>query len=140
MAKQSAQHDTMRALYRIGDKLDAQWLAGGFDDVSAAAATIRKGAAALSRIAESECNGIMRWDDQARRMLASWTDDDQARADKREAKARASILAAFDSILSGRGESFTVNFQSDPRGAPVRFYYGKAKGESEESRSADVLF
>lgn len=64
----------------------------------------------LQRIAERECNGVERWDAQARQMLASWTEADQAKADKeteRATKRAAEIAARYGA---------TVTTGGDPRG------------------------
>lgn len=133
-----AQDDTMRALYRIGERLNDNetFAAAGFDDVLSAAKAILSASRRLSRIAEQECNGIERWDPKARMVLASWTDADQASADKRSAKAEADAIDAFRSIYGDPVTHYAVIFQGDPRGAPIRFYLGKA----DDSRSPDFHF
>jgi len=133
-----AQTDTMRALYRIGERLNDNeaFAAAGFDDVLWAAKAILSASRRLQRISEQECNGIERWDNKARMRLASWTDADQASADKRSAKAQADAIAAFAAIFGDPVTHYAVTFQGDPRGAPIRFYLGKA----DESRSPDFHF
>lgn len=80
-----------------------------------AARKLTNAARALSRISEQECNGIERWDANLRRYVGSWTDEDQARADKLRVRHEQKAVAAWD----GLGQpGFKLVFQGDPRGAP----------------------
>jgi hypothetical protein len=121
------QHETMRQLYRIADKVGDAWRSEGWDATSDAARIIRLGAKRLQRISESMCNGIERYDSKAGRVLASWTEADQASADKRRDKAEFEIAAAFAGLFGAR---VAVTFQNDPRGAPVRVWIDRAPSES----------
>lgn len=123
-----AQDDTMRALYRIGERLtdNETFAAAGFDDVLRAAKAILSASRRLQRISEQECNGIERYDAQARMRLASWTDADQASADKRRAKAENDAREAFASIFGDPVTHYAITFQGDPRGCPIGFYFDKA--------------
>jgi hypothetical protein len=106
-----------------------------FDFVAAehAARVIRRNSAALQRSHESRCNGIPRYDAKARAVLASWTAEDGARANRIEARARARIVAEFRAMFGG---AVSIEFNCDPRGAPVRVYVGAVN----PSRHADMTF
>ena len=123
------QHEATRQLFRIADRLESagRATASGFDLYSDAARSIRLASKRLQRISESQCNGIERWDAKAGRVLASWTESDDASADKRRDKAESAIAAAFASLF---GDAVAVTFQNDPRGAPVRIWIGRAPSES----------
>jgi len=76
---------------------------------------VRLGKRAL-RIAEQRCNGIERYDAAARRVLASWTEQDEARADKATAKIEADAKA----ILDPYGAT-AISAHGDPRGFALTF-------------------
>ena len=89
---------------------------------------IARHARTLLRNAEKRCNGIMRYDVKARMMLASWTEQDESRAEKSDAKAESFIRQAA-AILWDDG-IVDIEFQRDPRGAMVKFWN---KGERDIS-------
>lgn len=123
-------HEIVSRLYQL-EKRGATFAAPGYDAATNAATVLRSCAGRLSRIAESECNGIERWDSKAGMRLASWTEADQARADRLTAKAESEARAA---VLHLFGDAVTVAFQGDPRGAPIGLYIGAAS----DSRSPDL--
>ena len=63
------------------------------------------------RIAEQRCNGIQRYDSQARQTLATWTEADEARAEK----ATAQIENQARAILERYGAR-DITVAGDPRG------------------------
>lgn len=69
-----------------------------------------------ARIAEQKCNGIQRYDSAARMMLASWTDDDETRAEK----AIARIEKEAGEILAPYGAT-DIKAHGDPRGFCLTF-------------------
>lgn len=75
---------------------------------------------ALLRNAEKRCNGVMRYDAKARMVLASWTEQDESRAEKSDANAESFIRGAA-AILWDEG-IVDIEFQRDPRGAMVKFW------------------
>lgn len=85
---------------------------------------IRLGKRAL-RIAEQKCNGVQRYDARARRMLASWTEGDEARADK----AIARIESEAGAILSAYGATDVVA-SGDPRGHCLKFRLASGSSNS----------
>lgn len=121
---------TIRRLYRLSDQGAA--MTGDFDAVARATRILSSASRRLSRYAETRCNGIERWDSKAGRVLASFTDDDDARLDRLEGRAEAQAVAAIAVLF---GDSVTVTFQRDPRGAPIRLWLGAPH----DSRSADAL-
>lgn len=69
-----------------------------------------------ARIAIQRCNGIERYDATARRVLASWTEADDERAEKAEAR----ILSEATAILQPYGVTI-VKVGGDPRGFCLTF-------------------
>ena len=109
MSKQA----TISELYRIVEKTDS--CGTGYVDKSRAAKIIRRNAATLSTLAERECNGVIGHDG-----FPKWDDGDQARADKRRDTAETAIVDALKAAIpSPWFDRLTVEFQGDPRGAPV---------------------
>jgi hypothetical protein len=98
-----------------------------FQAAKDAEALVRLGKRA-ARIAELRCNGIDRYDAMAQRVLASWTEDDEARADK----AVAGITAAATIRLQRYGAG-SAQAQGDPRGFVLTF-----KLASQRSNSIDA--
>ena len=102
--------ETAKELYRIIDKLDTFGR-----DIFKAAKVIRRNAATLNRIGEMECNGVLGPDG-----FAKWDKNDQARADRRRTTAEKRIVEAIKgAILSPFCQRLEIEFQGDPRGAPV---------------------
>jgi hypothetical protein len=115
------QHDVMKTLYNLADRFDLQLQ--GWDHTAHIAREIRLSHRILERNAINRCNGIERWDSKAQMRLAQWTDDDEARADKSDAKAEARVRAAITDLFGGadamRVHQVEVRFQGDPRGALI---------------------
>lgn len=78
-----------------------------------------------ARIAEQRCNGIDRYDAKAGRVLASWTEDDDARADKAEVK----IFTAASDILAKYGATIE-RVGGDPRGFNLTFRLASGRSNS----------
>jgi hypothetical protein len=68
------------------------------------------------RIALQRCNGVERWNAEARQYLASWDESDEARADK----ATANVEAKVRKILEPYGAT-RIRAHGDPRGFVLRF-------------------
>ncbi|MFG1205588.1 hypothetical protein [Xanthobacter flavus] len=82
--------------------------------IAADAVTLLQIGARVKRWAERACNGIERYDAKARRVLASWTEADEAAKDKADARHRtqANLIAAR------YGATATIG--GDPRGFVLR--------------------
>lgn len=78
-----------------------------------------------AKIAVDRCNGIQRYDATVRQMLATWTDDDDARADKAAAKIEAEAIA----ILSDYGAT-AISAHGDPRGFCLTFRLASGRSNS----------
>lgn len=78
-----------------------------------------------ARIAEQRCNGIQRYDVKARMVLASWTEDDEARADKAASRIEKEAAA----ILQPYGAT-EINANNDPRGFGLRFRLASGRSNS----------
>ena len=91
-------------------------------------ATRNRAAFRLNSINESECNGVERWNPQLHRMLAEWNDSDQARADRLREKAENRVKAAMAVAYGPEWEKvFALEFNGDPRGAPVNIHPANAE-------------
>lgn len=77
------------------------------------------------RIAEQRCNGIERYDAAARRTLASWTEEDESRAEK----ACERILKEAREILESYGAG-SVTVGGDPRGFCLTFRLASGRSNS----------
>jgi hypothetical protein len=111
------QHDVMKTLYNLADRFDLQLQA--WDHTATIAREIRLSHRILERNAVNRCNGIERWDSKAQMRLAQWTDEDEARAEKSDAKAEARVRAAIAALFAGKDHLVNVRFQGDPRGALI---------------------
>ena len=111
------QHEVMKTLYSIMGRMKLE--SKGWDVTAFAAREIRLAHRILDRNATARCNGIERWDAQARMRLASWTDDDEARADKSDARAEARVKDALRALFGDRKGEVSIHFQGDPRGALI---------------------
>ena len=111
------QHEIMRTLYQLMDRMKLQ--SQGWDVTLFTAREIRLAHRILNRNAINRCNGIERWDAQAQMRLASWTDDDEARAERSDAKAEARVRDALREFFGDRRGEVSVHFQGDPRGALI---------------------
>jgi hypothetical protein len=78
-----------------------------------------------ARIAEQRCNGIERYDASARRVLASWTEADESRADKATAKVEADAKAILDPYGATKIEA-----HGDPRGFVLTFRLASGRSNS----------
>jgi hypothetical protein len=85
-------------------------------------ATIRA-SRTLERNAVKRCNGIERYDAKARMVLASWTDADEASAERSDDRAEAKVKAALAVIYGATwGERIDLETSGDPRGAMVKLW------------------
>lgn len=78
-----------------------------------------------ARIAVQRCNGIPRYDPKARQMLATWTEDDDARADKacdKIAKEAANILGPYGAT--------DIQVGGDPRGFTLKWRFASGRSNS----------
>lgn len=68
------------------------------------------------KVALDRCNGVQRWDAKAGQMLASWTEQDDARAEKTVE----TITKQAREILKIYGAT-RISAQGDPRGHVLKF-------------------
>lgn len=123
MADHIKLHVLQESLFRAADRHGAT-----VGDIFRAAPELRLAAFRLNSINESECNGIERWNPQLRRMLAEWNDSDQARADRLREKAENRVKAAMAVAYGPEWEKFfALEFNGDPRGAPIKIHSANAK-------------
>lgn len=111
------QHDVMKTLYGLMDRYGIT--SKGWDVTAFTAREIRLAHRILDRNAINRCNGIERWDSKAKMRLAQWTDEDEVRAEKSDARAEARVRAALDTFFGDKAKEFNVYFQGDPRGALI---------------------
>lgn len=111
------QHDVMKSLYGLMQRFQIE--SKGWDVTAFIAREIRLAHRILDRNAINRCNGIERWDSKAKMRLAEWTDDDEARAEKSDARAEARVRAALDTFFGDKAKQFEICFQGDPRGALI---------------------
>ena len=111
------QHEVMKTLYSVMDRMKLE--SKGWDQTSRIARDIRLAHRILNRNAINRCNGIERWDAQAQMRLASWTDDDEARAERSDARAEARVRDALRALFGDRRGEVAIYFQGDPRGALI---------------------
>ena len=128
------QHEIMRTLYQLMDRMKLQ--SQGWDVTLFTAREIRLAHRILNRNAINRCNGIERWDEQARKRLASWTDDDEARAEKSDARAEARVRDALREFFGDRKGEVAVYFQGDPRGALIVIQPAGAQAQDSGARLA----
>lgn len=77
---------------------------------------ISRHAARLARHQLNACNGIERWDAKARRVLASWTEADQAKAERETEESREVIRYALRGFLT---PGCVWDWKTDPRAGCV---------------------
>lgn len=111
------QHDVMKTLYGLMERFQID--SKGWDVTAFTAREIRLAHRILDRNAINRCNGIERYDHKAKMRLASWTDEDEARAEKSDARAEARVRAALGAFFGDKAKEFKVYFQGDPRGALI---------------------
>lgn len=94
------------------------------------AVDLRRAAMRLQSLNELACNGVMRWDEKARRVLPQWNERDESRNEAATERARGKARAAVDAIFGERwDEYFELEFQRDPRGAAIKLHSaGKTRG------------
>lgn len=111
------QHDVMKTLYGLLERFQIE--SKGWDVTAFTAREIRLAHRILDRNATNRCNGIERWDRKAQMICAQWTEEDEARAEKSDARAEARVRAALDTFFGDKAKEFKVYFQGDPRGALI---------------------
>ncbi len=105
-------HETLEQIYRLAESVD---MVSGYLIKANAARIIRRNAATLNTLSERECNGVTGPDGYAK-----WDDGDQAKTDKRRITAKKAIRLAIKVLVPEPARNrLTVEFQGDPRGAPV---------------------
>jgi uncharacterized protein with PIN domain len=92
-----------------------------------AEALIRLGKRA-ARIAVQQCNGIERYDAKAGRVLASWTEAEETRADNSKAK----IETEANAILARYGGG-NASAGGDPRGYCLKFKLASGRSNGMDS-------
>lgn len=78
-----------------------------------------------AKIALDRCNGIQRYDAAARQMLATWMENDEARADKacdKIARDAAAILGPYGATK--------ISVGGDPRGFTLKFHFASGRSNS----------
>lgn len=112
------------AMYRAAEAQDATSA-----NIYAAAPPLRRAAFALNRLNEAECNGVPRYNSRLGIVESQWTDEDQARSDRlrvrNEDRARAALAVAFGADWALH---FDLEFQGDPRGAPIKLHPAGNRG------------
>lgn len=103
------------ALYRSG-LLQAQLGYPERRGLQAACKTISRHAARLARHQLNACNGIERWDQKAQRFLASWTEEDQAKAERETDESRKAIGDELRVFLT---PGCVWDWKTDPRAGCV---------------------
>ncbi|MGA1831625.1 hypothetical protein [Rhizobium wenxiniae] len=78
--------------------------------------TVARHVGRLDRWRTAECNGIERWDAKAGGMFATWTEADQARADKESAESRDAIRQVLKTFIV---PGCLWKFYEDPRAGSV---------------------
>jgi hypothetical protein len=84
--------------------------------LTAACKAVARHAARLARHQINACNGIYRWDQKAQRVLASWTEEDQARAERETDASRKTIREDLRSYLT---PGCVWDWKTDPRAGCV---------------------
>lgn len=128
------QHEVVKTLYQLMDRMKLQ--SKGWDVTAFTAREIRLAHRILDRNAINRCNGIERWDAAARMRLASWTDDDEARAEKSDARAEARVRDALRAFFGDRKGEVAIHFQGDPRGALIVIEPAGAQAQGSSARLA----
>ena len=107
-----------RALYRAADRQET-----ATPDIWGAAPELRRAAFRLDALNTAQCNGVLRRSPDIGRMEARWTDADQARADRLRARAENRVRVALAQAFGPTWEeAFDLEFNQDPRGAPIRLH------------------
>lgn len=81
-----------------------------------------------AKLAEKRCNGILRYDAKAGRLLPSWTESDDAAAEKAAEK----IAAEAGRILAAYGAA-VVSVSGDPRGHCLKIRLASGRSNSMDS-------
>lgn len=123
--------DTAEALRRVyaqhecepGFQIDA---AASYGQIADSVETIIRAARTMDRNAVNRCNGIERYDAKAKMRLGSWTEADEAKAEKSDERAEAKVTAALAVIYGATwAERIELQTYGDPRGPMVELW---AKG------------
>lgn len=123
--------DLLRVLYRLHEYEPGFQLSNAsYSDKADAALALVKSSRALKRMAVARCNGIPRYDAKARMVLASWTDDDETRAERADKRAETRIRDAMVTIYgSDWADRIDLECQGDPRGAMVKLWASGFRGK-----------
>lgn len=84
--------------------------------MTAACKAIARHAARLARHQLNACNGINRWDQKAQRFLPSWTEEDQAKAERETDASRKAIREELRHYLT---PGCVWDWKTDPRAGCV---------------------
>ena len=114
---EKTQLDVMKTLYGLMERFQIE--SKGWDVTAFTAREIRLAHRILDRNAINRCNGIDRYDRKLQRFFPEWTEEDEARAEKSDARAEARVRAAFDTFFGDKAKEFKVYFQGDTRGALI---------------------
>lgn len=117
--------DAMKRLYRMHEYEPGFQLAEAtsYTEKADAVAEIIRAARVMDRNAVNRCNGVERYDAKARMVLASWTDADEAKAEKADERAEARVKAALAVIYGATwAERIDLETCGDPRGPMVKLY------------------
>jgi hypothetical protein len=115
--------DAIRSTYQALERFPLAFRAPlRFRDVEEFVTAMRRAAATLDRINLARCNGVERYDAKLGRRFATWTDDDEARAEMQQDRARAKARAALKRFQVDLGLALRLEFGTDPRGAAVRLH------------------
>lgn len=120
-------HDLLARAYQL-DELGCLPLGDAkYSHKLSACISLATAARTLLLNAEKRCNGIQRWDEKARMVLASWTDEDEAKAQKSDEKAEDIAKGAIATLYGANWpQIIDLEFQGDPRGAMIKVWpFGK---------------
>lgn len=99
--------------YRLTDLLDVGTI--NYEIVRDCLKTARISAMQLDRISIRECNGVRGPDG-----FMKWDDSDQAKADRDRTRCEKRVTDALSDLFDSETfKRIEIEFQSDPRGAPV---------------------
>jgi hypothetical protein len=121
MSEHITRHALLESMFRAADITESP-VANIFGN----AQELRLAAFQLDRINMMRCNGVERYDPKLRRVMAEWTDKDEARAERIMEKNRARFLAGMAKCYGEYWRDFyRVEFNCDPRGAPCKVFAAK---------------
>lgn len=125
MSIKSEAADAMRIIYAKHEYEPGFQInpAASYGDIADAAESIIRAARIMDRNAVKRCTGIERWDAKARMVLASWTEADEAKAEKSDDKAEAMVRAALAVIYGATWqERIDLETCGDPRGPMIKIW------------------